>query len=157
MSNPVLKLQILARAELTLAQIHARRAASRSALFSVAMVFLLLGLGMLTLAGYHALVPTLGAAWSAFVVALVDLVIGGAVLLAARRAGPKESEEKLARELRDLAYAEISADIDEMKTELEQIASEVRRIRSGLGTMIGSASASLGPLVGLLTKMVKRN
>ena len=89
MADPVLKLQILARSELAMAQIHARRAGSRSAFFAVALVFLLLGLAMMTLAVYNALAPSLGPAWAAFVVALVDTFIGIIVALAARKAVSK--------------------------------------------------------------------
>ena len=45
MTDPVLKLQILARAEMALARIHTRRAANRGAYFAVALVLALLGLG----------------------------------------------------------------------------------------------------------------
>jgi hypothetical protein len=156
MSDPVLKLQILARAELTLAQIHARRAGSRSALFSVALVFLLLGLGMTTLAVYHALTPSFGPAWAAFTVAMVDTLIGIVVVLIARKAGPSDGEEKLAREIRDMAYAELGKDIDQVKGELGQITADVKRIRTGITTFT-SGVRGIGPLIGMLTKVIKRD
>ncbi len=157
MSDPVLKLQILVRAELALAQIHARRAAARSAFFSVAMVFLLLGLAMMTLALYHALTPSMGPAWAAFVVALIDTFIAIIVILIAKRAGPAESEEALAREIRDMAYTELSADIEHVKSQLRQITDDVKRIRSGFASMTSGAVGALGPLVSMLIKAVKRD
>jgi hypothetical protein len=157
MSDPALKLQIVARAELTLAQIHARRVASRSAVFSVALVFLLLGLAMMTLAVYHALVPSLGSPWAAFTVAVIDTIMAIIMIGVARRVGPSEGEEKLAREIRDMAYAELNGDIERIKGELDQITGDVKRIRSGFSAITSGAAGSLGPLVGMLIKVVKRD
>lgn len=157
MSDPVLKLQILARAEMALAQIRARRATARSALFSVALLFGLLGLGMLNLAGFHALTPGYGPAMSAFLVSLANLVLAIILILVAKGAGPSENEEKMAREMRDLAWNELSNDINQVKAGLTDVTSEVRRIRSGFSSFSGGAINSLGPVLGLLIKAVKRD
>lgn len=157
MSDTMLKLQIVVRAEFALAEIRARRAATRSAFFSIALVFLLLGLAMLTLAVYNALEPHMGAAWAAFTVSMIDTVIGVIVLLIARGAGPSENEEKLAREIREMAYAELNNDIQQVKGELDQITTEVRRIRSGVTAFTSGAAGTLGPVISMLVKMLKRN
>jgi len=156
MSEPMLKLQIIVRAELALAEIRTRRAASRSAFFGVALVFLLLGLAMMTLAVYHALTPHMGPAWAAFTVALADTFIGIIVVLIARRAGPSENEEKLAREIREMAYAELNDDIQQVKSEFDQISSEVKRIRSGVTAFTSGAAGTLGPVISMLIKILKR-
>lgn len=157
MSEPMLKLQIIVRSELALAEIRARRAASRSVFFAVALVFLLLGLAMMTLAAYEALKPRMGPAWAAFTVALGDTIIGIVVALMARRAGPSENEEKLAREIREMAYAELNNDIQQIKGEFEQITSEVKRIRSGVTAFTSGAVGTLGPVVSMLIKLLKRD
>ncbi|MEN8132490.1 MAG: phage holin family protein [Pseudomonadota bacterium] len=157
MSEPMMKLQIIARSEIALAQINARRVASRSALFSVALVFLLLGLAMMTLALYYALVPSLGAPWAAFTVAMIDTSTGIIFILIARRAGPSENEEKLAREIRDMAYTELGSDIKKVKGELDQITNDVKRIRSGFTSLTSGAAGTLGPIVSMLIKLAKRN
>jgi hypothetical protein len=153
----MMKLQILARSEIALAQINARRMASRSALFSVALVFLLLGLAMMTMSLYFALAPKLGEPWAAFAVAMIDTTIGVIVLLVARRAGPSENEEKLAREIRDMAYSELGNDIDQFKGEVEQITGDIKRIRSGFTSFTSGAAGSLGPIVSMLLKVAKRD
>jgi hypothetical protein len=157
MSEPMLKLQIIARAEFALAEIRARRAASRSAFFAVALVFLLLGLAMMTLAVYHALAPHLGPAGAALTVALIDTIIGLFVVLAARRAGPSENEEKLAREIRDMAYTELNSDIQQVKNELNQLTGEVKRIRAGITSFTSGAVGTVGPLFSFLFKSLKRD
>ena len=157
MSDHMLKLQPLLRAEHDLAHIQGRRAGSRSAYFAVALVFLLLGLAMLNVAIYQALLPIMGAAWSAFTVALVDTVIGIMIALAARRAGPSENEEKLAREIRDMAYAELNSDIEQVKSQFNQMTSEIKRIRSGISSFTSGAVDSVGPVLSMLVKALKRN
>ena len=156
MSDTMLKLQIVVRAEFALAEIRARRAASRSAFFAVSLVFLLLGLGMTTLAVFHALKPHMGPAWAAFTVAMVDTLIGVVLLLIARRAGPSENEEKLAREIREMAYTELNNDIRQVKGDLDNISSEVQRIRSGLMSFTSGAAGTLGPVISMLIKLLKR-
>lgn len=155
MSDSMLKLQILVRAELAISQIRARRAASRSALFLVAMIFALLGLGMLNLAGYHYLSTSVGPALAALLMALANSAIAVVVLLLSSKAGPSENEEKLAQEMRDLAYTELSNDIEQFKTELGQITADVRRIRSGFTSFAGGAASGIAPLLGMLIKAVK--
>ena len=155
MAEPVLKLQLLARAEMALAQIRARRAAERSTLFMVAMVFALAGLGMLNFAGYHALVPSFGPAKAAFLVSLVNIAIAVIVILFGRRAGPSESEEKMARELRDLAYRALNEDMEEVKVRLSQVTADVQRIRSGFSAF-GGGAANLAPVIGMLVSLLRR-
>lgn len=155
MSEPIMKLQLIARSEMALAQINARRVVSRSALFSVALVFLLLGLAMMTLAAYYALESRLGAPMAAFTVSIIDTVIGIIFILIARRAGPSVNEEKLAREIRDMAYAELGNDIDKFKNELNQITNDIKGIRSTFTSFTGGAASSLGPIISMLIKMAK--
>jgi hypothetical protein len=155
MSGSIMKLQLIARAEIALAQINTRRVASKSAMFSVALVFLLLGIGMMTMSIYFALEPKFGAPVAAFLVSTGDLIIGIIFILIAKNAGPSANEDKLAREIRDMAYAELGSDIDTFKTELEQITTDVKRIRSGFSTFT-SGAAGIGPLVSMLLKVAKR-
>ncbi|MCK5360682.1 MAG: phage holin family protein [Gammaproteobacteria bacterium] len=155
MSEPMMKLQLIARSEMALAQINARRVASRSGLFSVALVFLLLGLAMATLASYLYLEPKLGAPLAALSVSMIDMVIGIIFILKARNAGPSENEEKLAKEIREMAYAELGSDIDKFKGELDSITSDVQRIRSGFSSFTSGAAGSLGPIVSMLFKVAK--
>ena len=157
MSEPMMKLQIIARSEIALAQINARRVASRSALFAVALVFLLLGLAMMTMALYHALQPALGSPLAAFTVSTIDTIIGIVFILFARRAGPSDNEEKLAREIRDMAYAELGKDIDTIKGEIDQISQDISRIRSGFASVTSSASSTIGPVISMLLKVAKRD
>jgi len=156
MADPIVKLKFLVRAELALAEIHTRRTVTRSAFFSVALVFLLLGLAMMTLAAFHGLTPYVGQAWAAFIVSMVDTTIGVIVLLLARRAGPSENEEKLAREVREMAYAELNNDIQQARNDLGKITKEVGQIRSSITILTNGTISTLKPVISLLAKAAKK-
>lgn len=148
MSDSIFKLQLLARSELALTQIYARRATLRSAYFAFALVLFLLGLGMFNFAAYLALVETLSPATAALIVALVNGSAAFVVLLLGKRAGPSDNEERMAREIREMAYKEVSQDVDEVKGKLEDLANEV----SHIGENVTKATSSLRFVLGLLKK-----
>ena len=156
MTDPVMKLQIIARAELALAQIRLERLIQRSALFVVAMVFALLGLGMFNLAIFFALSSTQGSAMAALIVALINSAVMGTVLLISLKTRPKQGEEKLAREIRDLAYTELNRDIEKVKTEISEITADVRRIRAGISAVPTAAVNTLLPLLKLMVRSAKK-
>lgn len=161
MTDPIMKLQILARSEMALLRIQARRNATRTVLLVVALVFVLLALGMLNFAGYQALAVSQGPAIAAMLVALADGVIALIVVLLSRSTGPNTEQEKMVRDIRDLAYNELSADFNEVKDKVVQVTDDVRRIRSGLsgvtsGSYAGLAN-NLAPILGLLIGAIKKS
>lgn len=143
MSDPVSRIQSVARAELVVAEIQARRMAAQTVLFAVALVFAFLGFGMLNFAIYLFLSAKIGGAWAAFVMAACDGLLALGVVMAARNAGPSETEEKLAHDLRDMAYAEVNHDIDEIRSEIRDITNEVKGIRSGFVSAVATVTNAL--------------
>lgn len=160
MNNLILKLHVLARSEIALLRIQARRISTRTALFVVALVFALLALGMLNFAAYQALAVNQGPAIGAMLVALVDGVLALLVIVIARGAGPGTEQEKMVRDLRDLAYNELSTDLDGVKEKVTQVTDDVRRIRSGFSAITGGSSGSLAnnlaPILRLLIGAIKK-
>ena len=148
MSDKLFKLQLLARAELTLKEIYARRAAARAAYLGVALVIALLGLGMLNLAGYLAFQAVLSPAGSAFAMAALNGLGVILVMWLGSRAGPSEGEEQLAQEIREMAYQQVSEDVDEVKEKLERVVGEVNQI----GESVSNATSAVRFLVGALGK-----
>jgi len=157
MKDPVLKLQVLARAEMALAQIRAQRAGSRSVLFAIALIFALLAVGALNMAAYEALLLWKGPAIAALILSGLNTLLAVVVALFARKAGPGADQEKFAREMRELAYAELSTDMEQVKSELTQITNDVRSIHSSFTNFASSATNTLGPILGLLLKTIKRD
>ncbi len=159
MNDPILKLKLLVKTEMTLGRLHARRAASQAVLAAVALFFVLLGLGMLNFAGYQSLSVRFSPAVAALSIAILDIIIGLTVLRISTHSGSESDEEKMAQEIRDLVYSELNNDVKAVKAEFTKVTDDVYRIRSGFNALtsgkIGGAVGLL-PLLDLLTKAVKK-
>ncbi len=161
MDETLLKLRVLTRAEMTLAKANARRMAARTRLYAIALGMVLLTVVMINVAAYEYLSTLKGEAIAALLVALANGVLAVLVLFAASRiqAGP---EEEMVKEIRELALSELSADAEGVKQRFAQISADVERIRSGFSSVSGifgsgqSGLGSLGPLLGMLTSMLKK-
>ena len=61
-----------------------------------------------------------------------------------------------------MALAELQADLDYVKSEFEQVGSDLKTIKSGVDSALGlfksgsSGLGSLGPALGLVTTMLKK-
>ena len=146
MSDAIFKLQLLARSELTLTEIYARRTASRTLYLGVALVFCLLGLGMFNFAGYLALEVRTTPAIAALSMAVLNAIAAAILVAISRKAGPSEGEERMAREIRELAYKEVSEDVEEVKGRLENLASEV----STIGENVSRATSGIRFMLSLV-------
>ncbi len=136
------KLEILLRAELTLARLHARRAATRSTLVSIALIFLFITIVMLNVAYWYALAE-LGRAAAALIVALSNAAVAIMVLSLARRIRVDPSEEAMIREIRSLAMSGISQDLDRLARQVQSLGREVNLLRG----LAGSVSRGLGSVL----------
>lgn len=152
MSDSTFKLQLLVRAELALARIYARRSLFRAAAVAIALGFLLVGLGMLNFAAYLGLLDKYTPGAAALLVALADVVCAVVIIFIGRKLGPSEAEESMAKEIRDMAYQEVGKDIEEVRSKIEQLTDEVKSIRAGVTTAMGSIRF----FISLLSKSVKR-
>ena len=152
MSDSAFKLQLLVRAELALTKIYARRSMLRAAFIAAALVFILMALGMLNYAVYLSLLDKYTPGVAALLVAAADVACAAVIGVIGRKAGPSESEENMAKEIRDMAYEEVSKDVEDVKLKIEQLTDEVKSIRSGVSTAIGAIRF----FVGLLSKAAKK-
>ncbi|MGI9294473.1 MAG: hypothetical protein ACR2PS_10880 [Pseudomonadales bacterium] len=148
MSDPIFKLQLLARSEITLTEIHARRVAARTIYLGIALVLCLIGLAMFNFAGYLALEARMTPAMAALCMALLNGVAAAIVVFLSGKAGPSEGEERMAREIREMAYKEVSQDVEEVKGRLENLATEV----SSIGENVTRATSAIRFMLGLLKK-----
>jgi hypothetical protein len=152
MSDTTFKLQLLVRAELALTKIYARRSMARAAAVAVALGFLLVGLGMLNFAAYLGLLDKYTPGVAALLVAAADVACAVLIIVVGRKAGPSEAEEKMAKEIRDMAYSEVSKDVEEVKVRIEQLSGEVKKISTGVSTAMGAIRF----FVTLLSKTVSK-
>jgi hypothetical protein len=163
MEETIMKLRILARAELTLLRINTRRMALRAGFVAVALGLVLLTVVMLNIGAYELLAEGSSRSTAAFTIAAANGVLALVLTLVARsiRAGP---EEEMVREIREMAMTELAADADAVQHEFAKLGEDVKRIRAGLssftgggGTNLGTAAlANLGPVIGFLIDALKR-
>lgn len=159
MNDPVLKLNLLVRSEMALARIHTRKAVSRIVLSLIALVFGLLGLGMLNFSIYKVFTIYYSASIAGGLVALINLLLAIVLLILAAKAGGKSNEEKMAEELRDLIYSELTEDAAALKTEFAKVTNDVHRIRSGFSNLTSGkigGLVGLAPLLELLNRVVQK-
>lgn len=154
MKNPVLKVNLLIRAETALARVRARRTANRIILSLVALVFVLIGVAMLNFSIYQAFTVKFSPGLASLFVSLINLFLAGVVFLIVGKIGGESNEEKMAAEIRDLAYSEIGSDVEGVKAEIGKVVDDINRIRSGFTSFTGSTSVL--PFLGMLTKAITK-
>lgn len=161
MHEMLLKLRILAAAELNLARIAARRLANRATLLAIAVGLLLLAVVMANIGAYHLLSRTQTPSMAAFLIAAGNAVIAVVVLIIANRLEPGP-EEQMARQIREMAFDELSADVDDLKDQFGKVGSDVKRIRTGFSFLARSGSisaglASIAPVISIVADTIKEH
>ena len=161
MDETILKLRVLTRAEVTLAKANARRIPARSRLYVIALGMVLITVVMFNFAAFEYISTQMSNAMAALTIAIVNGLLAMLLLYMATRIRPGP-EEEMVREIRELALTELSADADGIKRNFAQISSDVERIRSGFSSVssifgsTGNGLGSLGPLLGMLTSMLRK-
>ena len=150
------KLRILARAEVALARIKVQRTGFQAALFVVAALFALVGLALLNLAAYNALVPRLGPALAALAVGGANLLLAAIAITVALKARPGRTDEKMAQEIRDLASDEIKKDVDEVRDDINKISDEIAGIRAGFSSVREAVPGGVRSVVDLADSVRKK-
>jgi len=128
-------LQILWKADSVIAKIWLHVLARRFGLFALAGLIATFALGMGNVAGFYGLEPAWGAVWAATIVAVVDLVIAGIVLLLGRSARPG-AEMEVAFDLRKMAVEAIQADAQDLKLTVGALGQEIRQTRDSIAGLI---------------------
>ena len=78
----------------------------------------------------------------------------GLIFFIAGKVGGESNEEKMAAEIRDLAYSEIGTDVEGVKAEIGKVVDDINRIRSGFSSFTGTSS--IMPLLGMLTNAISK-
>ncbi len=139
MDDLLIKLRLLARAEMVLFRLHLRRTMLQASLSLVAVLLTVLAVGMLNVALYQYLVPRLDGAGAALSVALADLVIAAAVFIAAARQG-LGAEYDSAREIRELVVADLTADAEQIKARITELHDDIRQLRASASGLLSPGS-----------------
>ncbi|SFC02435.1 phage holin family protein [Tropicimonas isoalkanivorans] len=143
---------IVLKAEGLIARLRLNAMRRQTALIAIAGLFGVIGLVMLNVAALYALWPVLGPAFSAFFVALINLILA-AVLILAARSRITEREIEVITEVRDTALADLEVELEQTAWEARALAAGVRRaVHDPLGTV---GAGLLGPILASLFKNPK--
>ena len=155
MSDPLLKINLLARSEMALARINAKRLVTRVILYLCLLIFVLFGVAMLNFSLYQVFALYFSAASAGALVAVVNLALAGVLFLIAGAIGGESSEEKMAKEIRDLAYAELSVDVASVKGEISKASDDLKKIQSRINAFT-NATGLIVPLANMLTQAMAK-
>ncbi|MEP2781928.1 MAG: hypothetical protein ABJP33_05830 [Pseudoruegeria sp.] len=119
---------IILRAERLIAQRRMAIARKQLTLVAFAGLVAIVGVVMLNVSAYQALLASLGAPLAALLIALANFVLAGGMVLWAGKAN-SDSEIASVAEVRDLAIADLEAELEDMKDEVTAIVEDIRGIR----------------------------
>lgn len=112
-----------------------------------------LGIIMLNIAAFFALSDVMANHYAALVIAVVNLALAGVLVSYASRVSA-DTELAPATEVRDMAIAELEADIEQLADEARDLTHSVKKMaRDPLGTAL---PALAGPLLTVLLKNTKK-
>ena len=161
MNDFMKKIQVLARIEMTIFRINMQTASRQVLLYAVGLVLILLAVAMLNVGVYMALSEIYGRAVGALIVAGINGLLAVILMVVAGRTKPGP-EAAMAKEIRDLAVSEINMDVERVYQNLNEVKSDVQRIRSGFGSLLSGGGAmfslsSLVPLIDLLIGSLRKS
>ena len=148
MKETMFKLRLLLRSETALTQVKAEKLMVSMIILACALVFGLLTLSALNFALFVFLSESHSMVVSALLVALFNALIAVALVIYSGSVMKEGRDEKIATEMRDLAYQELSADVESIKE-------DINMIRSGLAGVSGTFS-TVAPLLGIALKSVTK-
>ena len=158
MQDTMLKFRALFKAQSALTRIELRAKATQAVYGSLALVFGLLGLGMLNVGAFLALEPVVGGAWSAVLLGVADALLAGVIAKAAAGVTPG-NEGDTARELRDMVLDSLAADAGRVKQQYLAFQGEISRVKTAVSTVSSGAAGilpGLSSIVHLLTSALKK-
>jgi len=153
MNDSLQKVQIVARAQAAILRAQIRRSVASLVLVAIGLVFALLAIGVLNFAAYAGVEMRLGPGPAGLIVGSVDLLLAAALFAKGLAVSPPSEEEKLAREITEMATEHLSAELDEARDELRAFMKSTRR----LGEIAQqAASIASGPTAELLRIFSRR-
>ena len=156
------KIQVLVKCETAILQINLQTVARQIILFAVGIVLILLAVAMLNVAIYVAISEHYGQVAGALIVAVINGLLAVALMGVANRTKPGP-EAAMAKEIRELAITEINSDVEKVGQNLNDLKTDVHRIRSGFSGLMGGGGGSslsllnLAPLLDILISALRKS
>lgn len=160
MNEFMVKLRILARAEVTLFKADAARRTNQALLAAISIGCVFVGLIFVNFGLFFMLTESEIDSRAAFILAAGNFGIALVPFLLRRNAKPS-SEEAMVREIREMAAAEISKEITEIMDEIGAVGDGIKQLKSGISSFTrggggGSSFGLLGPVLPLVIDLLKK-
>jgi len=162
MNELIVKLRILARAEVTLFKADAQRRTDQTMLAAISIGCVFVALIFVNMGAFFTLIESDIDSKAAFILAGVNLALAIIPFMLRRQAKPGPSEQ-MVREIRDMAADEVSKDIQNVSDEIASVGAGIKQLKSGIssfgggGGSIGGAMGVLGPVLPLLIDLLKKS
>ena len=150
----LLKLRLLAKAEMVLFRLHLRRTLRQAALGLGAVLAVIMALGMMNIALYQYLLPRWEGAGAALAVALVDLGVAAVLLIAAGQQ-QLDREHQAANELREQIIADLSADASRVSAQVTELQDDIRQIRTTASSIFNPGGLNIGSILQWVVLLVR--
>jgi hypothetical protein len=157
MNELIVKLRILARAEVTLFKADAQRRRNTALLAAISIGCVFVALVFINMGAFFALTDSDIDSRAAFILAGANLVLAAIPFLMGRQSKPGP-EEELVREIREMAVEEISKDVSAVTDEIASVGSGLKQLKAGVSSFGsgGGALGVVGPLLPLIIDLLKK-
>ena len=160
MNELIVKLRILARAEVTLFKADAQRRTNQAILAAISIGCVFVALIFVNMGVFFRLTDSAVDSTAAFMLAGINAAIAIIPFLLRRQARPGP-EEQMVREIREMAATEVSRDIQSFSDEVAAVGDGVKQLKSGISAFAsgggGGAMGVLGPVLPLVIDMLKKS
>ncbi len=158
MNELIVKLRILARAEVTLFKADAERRRNQAQLMAISIGCIFVGLVFVNTGLFFLLTDSTIDSRAAFILAGGNFALAVVPFLLRKqsKAGPSE---QMVREIRDMAADEVSKDIQGVGDEIASVGAGIKQLKSGISSFGGGGGAmgALGPMLPLLIDLLKKS
>ena len=157
MNEFMMKLRILARAEITLFKADANRRASQATLAAISIGCVFVGLVFVNAGFFFMLTESAIDSRAAFILAAGNFGLAIIPFLLRRNSKPGP-EEKMVRDIRDMASDEISKDVASVSDEVAAVGSSLKQLKAGVSSFGGGGmGGAIGPLLPLVIDLLKKS
>ena len=154
MNELIVKLRILARAEITLFKAEATRRANKAILAAMSLGCVFVGLIFINIGAFFTLTESTIDARAAWILAAANIGLGLIPFLLQRQ-DKMSSEEAMVREIRDMASEELSRDVGSVVDEIDAVVDSVKQVKTSIDSFTSaSASSPLGAIAPLLPMVI---
>jgi len=162
MNEFVRKLRILLRAEITLVKAEAQRRANMYALTGLSIGCVLVALIFANVGAFFYLTDSDIDSRAAFILAGVNLGLAVVPMLLKQQVKPGP-EEKMVREIREMAIDEVSKDVEAVAQEVAAVGTAINQVKSSVSAFsgggmlgLGGGLQALGPFLSMAISLMKK-